>query len=196
MTETTRKPKKRGRPKANQREKKRTYTMTESALAQREKNIPTAQAKTPEDIDYNARLIDHVLKVQAIATQTNTKDPVSVRSAFYNFLRLCQEDGFTVSNMSACAAIGISRQTLYNWLKSDNEEFKQIAELIQSTCALSREQLIADSKLNPVIGIFWQRNYDGLRNDTEQIQSIEQDNSDDLRTATEYRKKYGHLLPE
>lgn len=192
----TQKAKTMGRKPTAKAKQKRSYTMTEAALAQRTKNIPTTQAKTPEEIDYNARLIDHVLKVQAIAAQTDIKDPVSVRAAFLSFLQLCQEDGFKVSNLAACAAIGISRQTLINWSRSDREEFRQIAELIQSTCALSREQLIADNKLNPVIGIFWQRNFDGLRNDTEQTQSIEQDQTDDIRTASEYREKYGHLLPE
>ena len=192
----TQQPKKRGSKPTAKPKQKRFYTMTESALAQRNKTMTATQAKTPDEIDYNARLIDHVLKVQAIAAQTDIKDPVSVRLSFLSFLQLCQEDGFRVSNMAACAAIGISRQTLLNWSRSDREEYRQIAALIQSTCALSREQLIADNKLNPVIGIFWQRNYDGLRNDTEQTQSIEQDQSEDFHTVSEYRKKYGHLLPE
>ena len=172
------------------------YTMTEKAIAQREKNLPSPLAKTPEEIQYNARLIDFVLKVQAIASQTDITDPVSIKAAFFNYLTLCQEYGFKVSNLSACAAIGINKVTLWNWSKSNKPEYREIANFINATCALSREQMISDNKLNPVIGIFWQRNYDGLRNDTEQQQSIDDSSNDDIKTASEYAKKYGHLLEE
>ena len=186
------KKRKRGRPKGS----KSSYTVSEKALAQRRAVSPVRPlAKTPEEVEYNARLIDFVLKTQEIASHANIKDVVSLRSALMNYLALCQQSGFKVSNLSACAAMGVSSDAVRQWLHSDRQEYKELAEFVHYICALSREQLIADNKLNPVIGIFWQRNFDGLRNDTEQQQAVTEDSTEDLQTAQDYVKKYGHLLP-
>ena len=189
---TTRGKKKTGRPKGS----KSNYTMSEKALAQRNKNIPPAIAKTPEEIAYNSRLIDFIMKTQEIASTTDIKDPETLRSALVNYLNLCNTSGFKITNLSCCAALGVKRSVLDSWLKSDRAEYREIAEAVKMICCMSREQLIADNKLNPVIGIFWQRNYDGLRNDTEQQQTIADQNQDDIVTASDYVKKYGRLLEE
>ena len=55
--------------------------------------------------------------------------------------------------------------------------------------------MVSDSKINPVIGIFWQRNFDGLRNDTEQVQA-NQEQDDDFATAKSYKEKYKNLIGE
>jgi len=183
---------------AIQKEKKpkRKYTRSEKTLAQRNKNIPPAICKSPEEIEYNARLIEYSLKIQQIAGQTDRKDPVSVRSAIAAYFELSSAYGFKISNLSACAAIGIDRKTLYDWRNGARQEFREIANMVLSVCCLSREQLIADGKLNPVIGIFWQRNFDGLRNDTEQQQNIETDSDSETLTASEYKAKYAGMLSE
>ena len=176
--------------------KNKGYTVSPSALAQRRNIHNTLPARTPEEHEYNTRLIAHIMQVQEIATHVDKRDPVSLRSAFINYLRLCQENGFRVSNMAAYCAMGVSHTCVDTWLKSNKEEFKELALFVKTTCALSREELISDNKLNPVIGIFWQRNFDGLRNDTEQQQVIPGNDSDDMTSAQEYRQKYGKLIEE
>lgn len=185
--------KKRGRPKGS----KSGYTRSEKTIAQREKTLPPAICKTPEDIAYNARLIEYSLKVQQLGKTSNVKDLATVKNAFMEYLKLSAEYGFKISNLSACAAMGITTQALINWTHGSREEYREFAETVKMICSLSREQLIMDGKLNPVIGIFWQRNFDGLRNDTEQQQAIqEEENAGDIKSAAEYAKKYGKLIEE
>ena len=78
----------------------------------------------------------------------------------------------------------------------NDPRYKKLAELIYSVCSMTREELISQGEINPVIGIFWQRNYDGLRNDTEQMQSLQDSNQEEDMTSNEYMKKYGNLLTD
>ena len=185
----------RGRPKGS----KSGYTMSEKAIAVREHSMEKVNGKTMyegEDRDYNARQIDHVLKIHEIASHANRKDPASLRSCFINYVLLCQQDGFKVGNLAAAVAMGIKYSDIQAWSVGKNEEYKQLAIFVKNTCAMMRENLIADQKINPVIGIFWQRNYDGLRNDTEQQQAIQETSKDEGMTAEDYSKKYGNLIDE
>jgi len=153
-------------------------------------------AKTPEEMAYNARSIEHVMRITEIAQHADKSDINSLRDCFIAYLKLCAEDGFKAGNVGVAAAMGMNYSELSAWAKNDNRpDRKAFAQTVLRTCSMIREGLIADQKINPVIGIFWQRNYDGLRNDTEQIQAL-QDNDTGTMTAEEYKQKYSDLLDE
>ena len=187
----------RGRPRKNPGDPKGKYNVSDVALAQRRNNFSVKPADTGEGKDLNARSIDHIMKVYQISQTVDKKDPVSIRSAFINYVQLCQEDGFPITNMAAYAAIRSRKVEVEKWCQSDNQEYREIAEMVLGMCSLSREQQITAGSLHPVIGIFWQRNYDGLRNDTEQQQVITDGNDDtSAKTASDYMKQYGKLIEE
>ena len=183
------KPKKIGRPKGS----KSSYTVSPAALSQRRKIHNVLPAKTEEEMAYNARLIEHIMRVNEISANADRSDLLSLKSCFIAYLKLCQEDGFNVGNLAAYAAMGFTDSTNFNnFCKKDDPEIRAFGKFVRQTCAMFRENLVTDSKLNPVIGIFWQRNYDGLRNDTEQIQSAEA--QDDAEVAKGYKEKYKVLI--
>ena len=187
----------RGRPKKN-------YNLTEAGRTERslrmKKENGTLPAVTEEEFDYNKRLIEYSLAVQENAKTADINNPETLRDCFLNYLQLCIASGFRVGNLGACTAMRIDNHTLLDWRdrrrRANDPRYKELADLVSSTCSLSREQLISESKINPVIGIFWQRNYDGLRNDTEQQQTIADNDQTDYQTAQDYRKKYGRLIGE
>jgi len=183
------KPKKQGRPKG----RKSGYTVSEKALMQRRENAHVIPAKTEAELAYNARLIEHVMRINEIATRSDKTDILSLKSCFVAYLKLCQEDGFSVSNMAAYSAMGFYNSNAFEaYCKRDDPEKREFYALVKSTCAMFREGLVSDNKINPVIGIFWQRNYDGLRNDTEQVQAA--DSQDDAEVARGYKEKYKSLI--
>ena len=188
--------KKTGRPKGS----KSGYTVSDKAIMQRRQASKSLPFVTDDDIDYNARLISHSLQCYEISQQADINDPESLRSCFLNYMKLCVENGFKVGNIGACTAMGISYPILSQWhsgtRRQNNPEYKKLADFVISVCSMTREQMITDQKINPVIGIFWQRNFDGLRNDTEQQQNLTDNTSDENMTANEYRKKYGKLIGE
>ena len=183
-----------GRPKGAKDKNPHQRVKTEAMIAcdERNKLKPYTDA---EGIDYNARQIEHTLRIHEIASHANRKDIASLRSCFIAYMQLCQSDGFKISNLGAYASMGMTYVDFCLFAKKDDPAIKEFASFVKTTCALNREALIADNKINPVIGIFWQRNYDGLRNDTEQQQSIAE-TDENYNNSAAYREKYKNLIGE
>lgn len=190
------KPKHKGRPKGS----KSGYTVSEKALAQRKKNgemLTVAPIDTPEAIDYNSRLIQHIIQINEIATHADKNDVSTLRSCFINYLKLCQINAFPVQNLAAYAAMGFSGFKHFEaFCNKDDQERKALYTFVKSTCSMFRENMVTEGKINPVIGIFWQRNYDGLRNDTEQVQAIQEQEDDYASGSKNYKDKYKNLIGE
>lgn len=181
--------KKTGRPKGS----KSGYTVSEKALAQRQNNLMIKQPKTDEERDYNYRLINHIMQINEIAEHADKSDLLSLKSCFIAYLQLCQKNGFNVSNLTAYASMGMDYPSFQNFSKRDDPEIKEFCKFVRKTCAMFRENMVANSKINPVIGIFWQRNFDGLRNDTEQVQSA-QEMEEEYGNKGSYKEKYKNLI--
>lgn len=183
------KPKKAGRPKGS----KSSYTVSEKALAQRRDNVALKPANTPDEMDFNARQIMHIMRINEIAANADRNDLLSLKSCFIAYLRLCQEDGFKVGNLGAYASMGMDYESFFHWSRKDDPDIKQFVKLVKRTCAMFRESMVSENQLNPVIGIFWQRNFDGLRNDTEQVQAM-QEQDDGYSGTSGYKDKYRKLI--
>ena len=179
-------------------EKERTGRYTLSAAAQEQREMAAKVhsypvAKTEEELAENANRIQHIMRVAEIATHADRKDLLTLKSCFIEYLKLCQEDGCSVGNLGAYSAMGFSHQEFSLWSRSDDPDKRAFVQFVKSTCAQFREGLISDGRLHPVIGIFWQRNFDGLRNDVEQAQSI-QSMEDVAKESNNYRKRYANLI--
>lgn len=174
---------------------KREYTVSSKALAQRRRNTALLPAETEEEANYNSRLIDHVMHIHEIAKQADKSDLLSLKSCFVAYMQLCQRDGFPVSNLSAYAAMGFTNSQFAYFAKKDDPDIREFVSFIKSTCSMCREAMVSGGKINPVIGIFWQRNFDGLRNDTEQVQSVQEQEENDYSNKN-YKDKYLDLIGE
>ena len=192
---------KRGRPKGRKDTYKRTRCkgLSEATSIALHKVKGTLPATDTEGKTYNALIIQHAMKAYEISKRANKEDIGSLYACFGEYMQLCANDGIRMGNQGACTALGLSNMTLHYWRtgqqRKSQPEYKEFAEMVYSILSMGRETMIMDGKINPVIGIFWQRNYDGLRNDTETQNSSEAvDTSGDRLTATEYLEKYGDLL--
>ena len=156
-----------------------------------------------EEREYNSRLIRHSLETMQLAPKLGhvnrrVEDLPILQDCLLKYIELCDKNGIKPGVMGACAAMGVDYSLIYRWRGGGmGEEFKTFAEVVLRLMAEIREGLISDGKLHPVIGIFWQRNFDGLRNDTEQVQNAQQaDDRGGYETVSEIKKRYGELLKE
>lgn len=184
-----------GRPKGS----KSGYTVSEKALAQRERNglnnFAIKVAVSDEAKQYNALLIQHIMRIHEIAAHADRSDLNSLKSCFVAYLQLCQEDGFSVSNISAYSSMGFGSYIAFEqYIKRDDPEIREFGALVKGTCSMFRETMVSANKLNPVIGIFWQRNFDGLRNDTEAVQAAQEQDDEFNNGGKAYKEKYKNLL--
>ena len=191
-------PKKRGRKKGQ----KSGYTASNKTLAQRRKaGMSPVLELNDENKEYNTRVIAHALEISSFAPSRGKwyqeSDLPLLQEAFVKYLEACERNCIRAGTMGACAAMGIAQRTFADWANNKRgKAFYDFASTVQQILGVIREEMISSGKLNPVIGIFWQRNFDGLRNDTETYQQQHVETDDDYASAAAIRKKYGELLKE
>jgi hypothetical protein len=115
---------------------------------------------------------------------------------FYRYLEWCSINGIKISNQSAYLAMGITKDDAYEW-SNGNVRTKAHSDLIKKVkqiCAITRENMMADGKLNPVVGIFWQKNYDGFKDQQEVVLAPKNNGVEDV-DEQELIKKYKKSLP-
>lgn len=144
-------PKKRGRPKGRKDSVSRT--------------------KLPENKkQYNADSINFLRKVIPYERYKARKENIpELRRRFDEYLDECIQSGVRPANLQAYAALGISKVTAYNWEHGKDEQLKEFILYVKSFCSAYREKMMVDGEINNITGIFWQKNYDGLRDQQEHI---------------------------
>lgn len=115
--------------------------------------------------EETGHLATFTLKCAAIGQGTDHNDVEQMKENFIEYLKLCAEEKMRVGNMSAYLAMGINRKVASHWRTgySGNEEQKELIDFVDSICASYRESLMADNKLSAPVGIFWQKNFDGMK---------------------------------
>ena len=118
--------------------------------------------------NYNAKQVQFMLDIAPPFEER--ENVVEMKRRFNRYLQLCAERDIKVSNQAAYYAIGIPKQRVSEIVNSSaNTEVAEFLRQVKAVCAMYRESLMADAKLNPVVGIFWQKNYDGFRDQQEVV---------------------------
>lgn len=100
------------------------------------------------------------------------KNAEQVKEAIYNYLLDCEQSGKRPGNMGLYRALDISRQEVHSIVtgRDKNKVSPEVCDILKKALQMLgeyREQLGAQGKLNPVTMIFWQKNYDGLQDQTQ-----------------------------
>lgn len=186
-----------GRPKKKPGSRKDPYTMTLKA-----QQVRGVAPLNPEEAEYNSRVIAHAMEVMTISAHDGKRkteaDLPAMKEAFIKYLQICDKNAVKPGNQGAAAAMGVDYWTLNYWSHGNRGEvFQQFAKAVFQALSVIREDLVADGKIHPIVGIFWQRNYDGLRNDTEQVQNnMGQEDQGEYNSVDDIKKRYGELLKE
>lgn len=121
-------------------------------------------------VGYNTRRIMFMQEI--LPTEPLDYDDVDeMERRFKRYLELCATYDMKIGNQAAYAAIGIDKGLVWDWLnrREANPRRTDFLKKVQQFCAMYREGLMEDGKVNPVTGIFWQKNYDGLRDQQEVV---------------------------
>lgn len=158
--------------------------------AEKPKGIIAAQnPELPEN--YNREQITFMMEIMP-TEPLDFNDVEEMERRFNRYLQICAERDMKVSNQGAYLAIGISKDNVYDWTvrHSTNPERADFVKKVQKICAYYRESLMANNKINPVVGIFWQKNYDGLRDQQEVVLTPNQSPLGEQKDAEQLRQKY------
>ena len=131
--------------------------------------VPANNCDPIVPVGYNGELVSNIASLIQPPELTDP-DCIERWEKFTAYLRMCAEKDMKVGNLAAYMAIGIDKTIAWKW---ENEQLskdrRNLIKSIRQVCAVYREQLMQDGKVNPVVGIFWQKNYDGMRDQTETV---------------------------
>lgn len=142
-----------------------------------------------------SRIVTQMMAIRSIGSRADVNDPVSLRNCFYEYVQLCMNYDIRVTNLSACAACGITQTQLKLWrdgkTRANDPRYRELAEEIFGFCAEYREMMMNEGKINPVVGIWWQKVYDKYT-DLPQPQAADS-TLGEVKSAAEIAEKYQNL---
>ena len=153
---------------------------------------PIIQAQDPNlEAGYNTRRIQFMMEIMP-TEPLDINDVEEMERRFARYLELCALWDMKVGNMAAYAAIGIDKSQAFEWVNRvlGNPERTNFIKKVQKVCAMYREGLMEDGKVNPVTGIFWQKNYDGMRDQQEVVLTPNTSPLGEQKDAEALKQKY------
>lgn len=153
---------------------------------------PIIQGHNPDLPEgYNTRRIMFMQEI--LPTEPLDYDDVEeMERRFQRYLQKCAEWDMKIGNQAAYAAIGINKDVVYEWTNRQlgNPRRTEFIKKVQQFCAMYREGLMEDGKVNPVTGIFWQKNYDGMKDQQEVVLTPNTSPLGEQKDAEALKQKY------
>lgn len=159
------------------------------------KNAKSVAVKRNRDKGFvvpgdSSALAVHMLNF--LTWESAENEPVEVLvERLKNYVEYCIENDIKMSNEACYMALGLGRDTIDLWLRGEKGSIEHhlYAKKLKQFLTANRELQMVEGKLHPIVGIWWQKNYDGLKDQQEVIYSS-RDPLEDIRDVTEMEKKY------
>ena len=152
---------------------------------------PVIQGHNPDVPDgYNSRMVAFTMDIMP-TEPLDHHDVPEMERRFRRYVEKCNEYDMKVGNMAAYMAIGITKDMATDWENHPHRNPNRAIFIknVRQFCAVCRENLMADGKVNVVTGLFWQKNYDGLKDQQEVVLTPNNPMGDQI-DAESLRNKY------
>lgn len=151
----------------------------------------------PISNDENALFCQYAMDIFH-APSVDLDDPEAVAAAIDEYFRYCIDRGLRPGNLGLYAALGLSKQNVSDALRGASHKLRpstiDLLKKAKQALATYRELLGSQGKLNPVTLIFWQKNYDGLK-DQQDIVLTPNTGMQQEHTADEIAQKVLEDIP-
>lgn len=160
---------------------------------------PTSALAKIEGTSTNQTIIQSILKEREIARHADHRNVQTLYECLQMYLQHCHDNNLKITNTGAYAACGITKEMVYKWdsglIHKDQPEYAEFARTVKSVCAEYREAAMATGEINPIIGIWWQKVYEGYRENeiVQQPQTNLLDGDTDSGTAQDIAERYDDL---
>ena len=144
----------------------------------------------------NSKYLNHNLQI-AMLPSIDTTDEKQVETRIYEYFSICNENDMKPSMAGMALAIGVARQTLWDW-SVGNTRSSTHNDLIKKAVQMLDAQMVdymQNGKINPVSGIFLMKNSFGYKDQQEVVVKPEAPLGEQA-SAEELRNKYIKGLPE
>jgi hypothetical protein len=118
-------------------------------------------------------MADFLLEVVKIGMSVKSRNAEDMKEGLMKYLHLCQQQHRRITNMACYTAMGINKAIAYDMDhgRSGTPEQKKLIQFVKGLCATYREGMMVSNDLNPIVGIFWQKSFDGL-NELDEVNAV------------------------
>lgn len=97
--------------------------------------------------------------------KVDKSDVSALEERFIKYLNFCLSHDVKIGNQMCYLALGITKDNAYDWEngRGQGKPHSDFIKNVRAICSGNRELLLQDGKVNPILGIFWQKNYDGMK---------------------------------
>lgn len=181
----------RGRPKMTEEEK------AIAAAKRKDSGKPTGIGKFLEPTvapGDNSRYLRHALAAWDLPP-IDISDPEQVRERLKWYFTHCFEEDMKPTVNGFCNALGIARQTLYDWKNGNRRLGTHQTIILQAYNMMEElwEDYMLNGKINPVAGIFIGKNFWGYTDKQEYVLTPNANGGIEERTPEELEAKYAEL---
>lgn len=136
-----------------------------------------------------AKITREAMTIGFLWEPIDTMDSEQLRDRAIEYLNYCIDNDSRPGNMGLYSAWGLSRQAVSQALQSGSSS-PRIDTIRKSLDILAniREKLMAEGKINPVTGIFWQKNFDGMKDVQDVV--LTPNTQDPQQVATEIAARH------
>ena len=159
-------------------------------------SAPDTRPGTPGN-QRTLAVLEYTLQVAKLGETADRDDPEDLWNHFIQYLEVCRSTNVKPGNLGAYSAMGMSKKTASDYYsglrRAADPRYKELIYRVKSVCAAYREASMAEKDgINPLVGIWWQKNFDGLSNDPREL--IAEIGEDDVsRDAQSIKEKYADL---
>lgn len=144
----------------------------------------------------NTKYLSHNLQIAQLPS-IDTADPKQVEQRIFEYFSICNENDMKPSMASLALALGVSRNTLWEWSIGGFRSATHY-DVIKKAVQMLDAQMVdymQNGKINPVSGIFLMKNSFGYK-DQQEVVVTPQTPLGEQVGAEELRDKYIKGLPE
>ena len=152
----------------------------------RPNNLPAAKVVTGELAEKTTTALMEIYTWE----KPDRHDVQAMEEAFMKYMRFCADNQVQMTNMTAYYVLGIDKDTAHEWAvrRKGTKEQQEFILKVRQLLSANREMLMSQGAVKEAVGIFWQKNYDGFRDNTEIV--VTPNTQKEEYDADEIRQKY------
>lgn len=140
----------------------------------------------------NTRFLEHELEVRSWG-RIDVEDETAISERLEKYFNLCKDNDMKPTVAGMAMALGVSRQSLYDWRigkRRAKESHSEVIEYWYGVLQALYEDYMMNGKMNPVAGIFLGKNHFGYTDQRDVVVTAQQKFDTPQLEASEIRSKY------
>lgn len=153
------------------------------------RNAPLMLMQQPSE-GFSAKQIDFLMEIMP-TEPLDPNDAAEMDRRFRHYLETCKKYDMKVGNLNAYFAVGIDARCVDDYMKRPeaNPARTAILKKIKAICGAFRENAMQQGEIDRIVGIFYGKNWDGLK-DVQETVVTRNDPLGDVKTIEALKDRY------